>query len=185
MALIPLFHVVADEYDVKAGETIKMGQVVALDANGEVILCDGAGDAEGIAIGLAGDTKASDQSYMPGVGSSVTGSNGAQTVNFQNRASDYFDETKASGKMTVYHSGGKFATDMFTANAGNAAPGTALYCNGSGNLDTADAGSGVVVARSVAGAANYPSGVPGTDINGDQALSGSNSAGYMEIKLVI
>jgi len=37
----------------------------------------------------------------------------------------------------------------------------------------------------VKAAGSYPSGVPGIDINGDQALSGANSNTYCEIKLVI
>jgi len=34
-------------------------------------------------------------------------------------------------------------------------------------------------------AGTYPSGVPGVDSNGDQALSGENSNTYIEVKLTI
>ena len=103
---------------------------------------------------------------------------------WQNRASDYFDETKASGKMTVYHSGGEFATDQFNANVAASAVMTPLYAY-NGLLDNVTAQSSVVVAYVTKVAGNYPSGVPGVDINGDQALTGGNAAGYMEIKLII
>jgi hypothetical protein len=57
------------------------------------------------------------------------------SAGWQNRVSDMFDETKASGKMTVYHSGGEFATDQFAANVSSANPGDDLYA-ANGVLDT-------------------------------------------------
>jgi hypothetical protein len=111
---------------------------------------------------------------------------------WQSRASDYYDETKASGMMTVYHSGGEFATDQFAANVAGATVGpmAKLYAR-NGLLDIIDqAGNAnttgsylVAFLTQVDGA--YPSGVPGTDINGDQALSGDNTNTYIEFKLVI
>ena len=110
---------------------------------------------------------------------------------WQNRVSDYYDETKASGKMTVYHSGGEFATDQFASNVSSATVGDLLYA-ANGVLDTVDqAGDDVTtagvlaVARLTQAAGTYPSGVPGIDINGDQALSGENSNTYIEFKLLI
>jgi hypothetical protein len=201
MALVEMFHVVAAERPVASGQTIKEGQMVALNSSGEVILYAGSNAA---VYGVAADTKHTSQSYMPGVGSSVTGAydgigalGTADTVNFQNRASDYFDETKASGKMTVYHSGGEFATDQFATNVASAAPGTYLYANANGVLDTYDAAglqwkgvtgsTGVVPPCGIVLKADgsYPSGVPGIDINGDQALSGENSNTYIEYKLLV
>jgi hypothetical protein len=173
MALIEKYHVVAASRAVASGQTIKEGQVVSLNSSGAVIL-QGAGTYNKIPYGLAGDTKSTTASSMPGI---ATG--------WQNRVSDYFDETKASGKMTVYHSGGEFATDMFNANVASATIMAPLY-GVNGQLDTVDTNTtGVIVARLVQAAGAYPSGVPGIDINGDQALGGENSNTYCEIKLVI
>ena len=176
MALIPIFHVVAAERSVATGQNIKMGQCVSLDSDGEVVIQDNATNT--ITYGLAGDTKSTSKAYMPGI---VSG--------WQNRVSDYFDETKASGKMTVYHSGGEFATDMFSANVtSSTAPMVALYAS-NGLLDTANTVN-YEVARLVKAAATYPSGVPGIDLNGDMALTGDDATGsggttYIEIKLTI
>jgi len=171
MALIEKYHVVAASRAVASGQEIKEGQIVSLNASGEVVL---QGAAAKIAYGIAGDTKSTSASSMPGI---ATG--------WQNRVSDYFDETKASAKMTVYHSGGEFATDMFNANVASADIMDPLYAV-NGQLDTVDGNStSQVVAYLVQAAGAYPSGVPGIDINGDQALGGENSNTYIEIKLVV
>ena len=177
MALIEKFHVVAAERDVASGESIKEGQLVSLNTSGEVVLAS----TNAAVYGIAADTKSTSASAMPGIASG-----------WQSRVSDYFDETSASGKMTVYHSGGEFATDQFATNVASANPGTLLYGNASGVLDTAtEAGqtsstAGVLpVARLTQADGSYPSGVPGVDINGDQALSGENSNTYIEFKLLV
>lgn len=171
MALIERYHVVAAERAVASGETIKEGQIVSLNSSGEVVL-QGSGNV--VPYGIAGDTKSTSGSSMPGV-----------VAGWQNRASDYFDETKASSKMTVYHSGGEFATDQFEANVASATVGDPLYAL-NGKLCTA-AGSDAsgIVGRLVKAAGPYLSGVPGVDINGDIALSGENNNQYLEIKLLI
>lgn len=179
MALIERFHVVAADKPVAAGQNIKEGQVVALNSSGEVVL---QGSANAKAYGLAGDTKSNSASAMPGVGTAVLGNAGSQ--NFQNRASDYFDETRASGKMTVYHSGGEFATDQFAANVSSAAVGSDVFAV-DGVLETVDSQSSGRVGIIVQAAGIEPSGVPGVDINGDMALGGENDNTYVEIKLTI
>ena len=186
MALVEKYHVVAAVRPVASGETIKEGQVVALDDSGNVVLegATGAGKTYvNRAYGIAGDTKSTTASSMPGI---VSG--------WQNRVSDYFDETKASGKMTVYHSGGEFATDQFSVNVAASTPGARLFAR-NGILDTTDqAGSSAdpftLVAILTQAAAAYPSGVPGTDLTiGDIALGGDNTSGtsnvYIEFKLMI
>ncbi len=169
MALIELYVVVAAERTVATGESIKEGQIVSLNSSGEVVL---QGSGNPIPYGIAADTKSTSASAMPGVYSG-----------WQNRASDYFDETKASSKMTVYHSGGEFATDMFATNVASAAVMAALYAV-DGKLETVDSQGSGIVARLVKADGAYPSGNPGVDINGDQALGGENSNTYVEIKLV-
>ncbi len=188
MALIPKFNVVAAERPVAittAGySNIKMGQVVSLNTSGEVVLESATFP---IPYGLAGDTKSTTASSMPGI------ANG-----WQNRASDYFDETKASAKMTVYHSGGEFATDQFAVNVYNLTTANVmqvLYAR-SGVLNTVGEDASATtypVARLLQAASGYPSGVPGVDatvmggvaVNGDMKLSGDNSNTYIEIKLLI
>lgn len=173
MALIEKFHVVAAERGVAENQQIKEGMIVSLNSSGEVVKQN---VTNYIPYGIAGDTKETSASSMPGV-----------VAGWQNRVSDYFDETKASGKMTVYHSGGEFATDMFAVNVASAAINAPLYAR-DGILETNDTQSSGIVARLIQTAGTYPSGVPGVDLNGDQAL-GSESPGstnvYIEIKLVI
>jgi len=190
MALVEKYHVVAAVRPVAVGQTIKEGQIVALNISGQVVL-QGANYVN--PYGIAGDTKNTSQSYMPGV---VTGTTANNLGNWQNRVSDYFDETKASGKMTVYHSGGEFATDQFSSNVGAATPMTALYAH-NGMLDVQDQNHTTTYLTFVGwltqAAAAYPSGVPGTDVNGDLALGGevTSPAGaaynneYIEFKLMI
>ena len=170
MALIEIYHVVAADKAVATGETIKEGQIVSLNTSAEVVL---QGSSFVTPYGIAGDTKSTSASAMPGI---ATG--------WQNRVSDYFDETKASGKMTVYHSGGEFATDQFATNVASSTIGDALY-GYDGVLDTNTGQSNLIVGRLTKSAGTYPSGVPGIDINGDQALSGENTNTYIEIKLTI
>lgn len=170
MALIERYHVVAAERTVATGETIKEGQIVSLNTSGEVVL---QGVSYPTPYGIAGDTKSTTASAMPGI---VSG--------WQNRVSDYFNETKASGKMTVYHSGGEFATDQFATNVASAAVMATLYAV-SGVLETVNSQSSGAVALLIKADGTYPSGVPGVDLNGDQALAGENSNTYIEIKLLI
>ena len=171
MALIERYHVVAAEREVALGETIKEGQVVSLDAAGKVVLQSSTHTAP---YGIAGDTKTTSASSMPGI-----------ETGWQNRASDYFDETKASAKMTVYHSGGEFATDQFSANVASATIGDVLYANAGLLRTAAESTTSGAVGRLIQAAGTYPSGVPGVDINGDQALGGENGNSYIEIKLAI
>ena len=171
MALVEKYHVVAAEKTVASGETIKEGQVVSLNSSGYVVLQDA---TDTIPYGIAGDTQSTSASAMPGV-----------AAGWQGRVSDYFDETKASGKMTVYHSGGEFATDQFATNVAAASILDPLY-GANGVLDTVDVHTtSTVIARLTKAAGSYPSGVPGVDVNGDQALSGENSNTYIEFKLLI
>ena len=171
MALVEKFHVVAAERAVATGQTIKEGQVVSLNTSGQVVIQS---VTYVTPYGIAGDTKSTTASAMPGI---ATG--------WQNRVSDYFDETAASGKMTVYHSGGEFATDQFSTNVASANPYTALYANSGLLCTAAESTSSGIVARLTQKAGAYPSGVPGTNVNGDMALGGDNTNTYIEFKLVI
>ncbi len=180
MALIEKFHVVAAERTVATGQSIREGMIVSLNANGEIVV---QGAANPVPYGIAGDSKLTSSSAMPGVASG-----------WQNRVSDYFDETKASGKMTVYHSGGEFFTDQFSAAVTALTPlaYNALYAV-DGILDPVNTQASGAVARLLKLAGQVGSGVPGVDVNGDQALSSGEVGSvptaatntYIEIKLVI
>lgn len=167
MALVEIFHVVASNHAI-GDDDIKEGQLVKLNASGEAVPYDGSG----VILGVAGDTKSDSASSMPGV-----------YAGWQNRASDSFDETAASGKLTVYHAGGEFATDQFESDLASATVGAYLYGSANGKLQAAAAGTAVAILTRAAGA--YPSGVPGTDINGDLALRGENDNQYIEFKLLV
>ena len=97
--------------------------------------------------------------------------------------------------MTVYHSGGEFATDQFAANVatGSVTPFTALYAHNGLLCTNAESNSSGIVAYMTQAPGAYPSGVPGVDTTtydyatyvGDQALGGDNTNQYIEYKLVI
>jgi hypothetical protein len=95
------------------------------------------------------------------------GANGAGNRWTENRVSDFFDETTASQKITVYNGGGKFwiSSDLLDADA-TIAGGTYLIPSAAttaGEWD--DAGSaGTETAIAVGGVQGYDSGVPGTDV---------------------
>ena len=169
MALVEKFHVVAAGHAI--GDTdIKEGQLVKLNASGEAIPYDGSG----VVLGVAGDTKSDSASAMPGV-----------AAGWQNRASDFFNETAASRQLTVYMAGGQFATDQFESDVESADPGAYLTGSANGLLTASGATAANAVAVLTQAAGAYPSGVPGTDINGDIALSGDNSNQYIEFKLLV
>jgi hypothetical protein len=169
MALIEKFFVVAAEHPVGSAN-IKEGQIVTLNTSREVIPYAGTG----VVLGIAGDTKSTSASAMPGI-----------YDGWQNRANDSFNETGASGLMTVYESGGEFATDQYADNVLTLDPGSLLYVNSSGVLAAAATGADTAAVGVLTRAAGpYPSGVPGIDINGDMALKGEHTNQYIEFKFL-
>ena len=225
MALIEVFHVVASQFDVDPNGTpdIPQGSVVALDPSGsdagEVILAQATTAAR--AIGIAGDSRANGvTSYTPesgsalsrnpgdGTGALVVGSYGRQTRYTENRVADQKNEVLASGKMTVYHSGGEFWTDMYeshgstgTSLTSNYTPGALLYTSTTGSTGTDDepdnggrfttenvSSFGWVVGQLIQGPLAYPSGVPGTTTSFNQLPEGGNSLSwgqFIRLKLMV
>jgi hypothetical protein len=173
MALVEKYIVVAAVQDLDpASGTIKEGMIVTL-TNAGVKLPTLASQA---IYGIAGDTFSTTASAMPGV-----------KTGWQNRASDGYDETKSSGKITVYNSGGEFGTDQHdNTNLGASYVGQFLKSKGDGRL-MLDGATRTLdsVAQLTRAAGYYPSGVPGTNINGDTALGGDNGNYYIEIKLLV
>jgi len=176
MAIIPSFFVVAGSYDVDPDTSdIKEGMCVAFNGAAGVRRVD-ATTGIGKVLGLAGDTKSTSASSIPGV-----------SDGWQNRVSDGYNETKASGKMTVYHSGGEFVLDQFDDTDMDAAHvGNFLKANTDGVLEIDGAAKTAnSVAMLLVGAGAYPSGTPGTDINNDAELGGDNSNQYITVKLLV
>lgn len=216
MALIEVFHVVASELPVDATDNtdIPQGILVTLSESGQVNLADGDnGASEGWPIGIAGDSRSSGiSSYTAESGSSlsrnpkssltgalVVGAAGQSQRFTQNRVSDNYNEVLASGKMTVYHSGGEFWTDQYEVVRSNGTtvadylPGTRLFASGTETQGgtglepesattgrfTDEAGGGglttpgdLVCGFTLTAPTAYPSGVPGTDVSFQSGLGG-------------
>ena len=173
MALIPVYHVVPSYYPVDpaydaVNSPIIMGMFVTIDSNGYVAKASTTN-----AIGVAGDSIATDQGYTP-FAADIVISGGGATRSTSNRVSDFFDETRGSGKLTVYHSGGEFWSDQYEGNL-NVLPAADVYV--SANALLTESGS-VVVGRLIEGPTDYPSGVPGTDVQGSITLGS-----YVRFKL--
>lgn len=175
MALIVEYHVVADMYPVGATD-IKAGMLVQF-SNGVIIPSSGESAA---IIGIAGDSKLSPDAQTTAYSAEVTiGVAGSKRFT-SNRVSDFYDETSASQKITVYNGGGKFwvSEDLITAvgdlNAGTLMIGAA---NGLWN-DATDNLSGTVVGVCCGEPALYPSGVPGTDVAGSIFIDNAGTHNY-------
>ena len=162
MALVPRYHVVADELPIYSGANVTMGSVVTLDSEGRVVQATPSDDA----LGLAGDTKDQSTPGIPSTNPAHLGV-GGEEIKFTNRVSDPIDETRASAEMTVYHSGGKFATDQYDMTQ-SYTPMDDLYFDASGQITNVNTGSGII--GKVITEGEFMSGVPGTDINGDISL---------------
>lgn len=215
MALIEVFHVVASELPIDPSDNdIPQGSIVTLSEDGQVVLANGDGGANGgWPIGIAGDSRSSGvTSFTPESGSalsrnpksSLTGAlvagAGGQGQRFtQNRVADNFNEVLASGKMTVYHSGGEFWTDQYEVVRSNGTtvadyiPGTRLFASGSETQGgtglepespsigrfTDEAGGGGLntpgdlrVGFTLTAPTAFPSGVPGVDVSFQSGLGG-------------
>ncbi len=215
MALIEVFHVVASELPIDADDTtnIPQGVLVGLNTSGQVALCDG--DTM-FPVGIAGDTRSTgttsftpesgsalsrDPTSSPFEGALVLGALGASVRFTQNRVADNYNEVLASGKMTVYHSGGEFWTDQYELTQANGttantfAAGTRLYASGAGETVgtlggesvaragrfTEEAGTFLMIAGlTLTGPLTYPSGVPGTDVGFASGLGGSEGANSIQ-----
>jgi len=171
MALIVEYHVVADMYPV-ADTAISAGMLVELNAAGQVIPVPGQGNLD--TLGVAGDSALAAQGQTTAYSAQVTlGSDGANTRWTENRVSDFYDETVASNKITVYNGGGKFwiSSDLIGAASGAMVVGGNLETSATaGNWDVNAVTLGARVGLCVAASTAYPSGVPGTDVDGSITL---------------
>jgi hypothetical protein len=178
MALIEKFVVVADHYPVAAGEELIEGMWGMFNSSGEIVKATGGGSTT--TIGVLGDTKSTSTSGLPSTNNALLGAD-ATSQAFVNRVSDMYDESKASGRMTVYHSGGTFATNQYESTiTSSSLPGIALYVSGNGKLTSSASANSQIVATLVKAPGAYESGVPGTDVNGSLSLGT-----YLEFKMAI
>jgi hypothetical protein len=179
MALIVEQHVVADRY-VPGSAAITAGMLVEFDAAGAVNAA-AAGTAPGQdCVGIAGDSKLAAEGQTTAFSDQVIiGADNATTARnkfTENRVSDFYNETLASGLITVYNGGGKFwvSEDLFDAPAGVVA-GTRLGPSSATAGEWDDSVSATVADDDITGLAvgsnqAYPSGVPGTDVTGSLTL---------------
>jgi len=165
MALIEVYHVVADQYEVDPdfSSDIVEGMLVRITtSNGRAVVAPANTSS---VLGVAGDTQSETQAGTPYAADLVIGSTGsvgtpsAQTRSSQNRVSDMFNETLASGKITVYTGGGTFKTDQIASGI-TITPGEKLFSDANGKFTDTSAGDAVAMATSWA--QEEPSGVPGT-----------------------
>lgn len=169
MALIVEYHVVADMYNVGTG-AISQGMLVGIDTAGLAVPLPTASAALRNALGIAGDAALSAEGQTTAYSAELTiGANGAGTRWTENRVSDFYDETTASQKITVYNGGGKFwiSSDLFDDNGSTIAIGN--FLQGSGTIDGewndgATVVDGADLALAVGASQGYDSGVPGADI---------------------
>ena len=192
MALIVEYHVVADMYPVAQSTSIKAGMILTLDSDGYVVPAPTSTDPGKKAIGIAGDTTtgsegsttASSDEVVVGATSEPTST--AKTRWTSNRVSDFYDESKASGKVTVYSGGGKFwiSDDLFDS-ASDVTPGTPLGVGDTaGYWEHSAITDDDIVAIAVGDASSYPSGVPGTDTtDGNIALENAGDDTWVPVVL--
>lgn len=188
MALKVIHPVVFDQLDVDPAwaTAIKEGMVVRAVQNGDKTYVGLSTTTS--SIGLAGDnlsTTGGSGAYKADLVISAKGPVSDPTVttrSTQNRVQDMFNETSGSGSMTVYHSGGTFATDQYDTNTVYSA-GDALGAGNDGKVTRLStlAGSPRRIGQVLIAPKAISSGVPGTDTD-DNSLSLGN---FLTFKLEI
>lgn len=186
MALIVEYHVIADMYPV-GSTAIKAGMLVAMDPAGTGVIIPATTALKDSVIGIAGDSALASAAQTTAysdtvvIGATATPTSTAQTRWTENRVSDFYNETTASGKITVYNGGGKFwvSEDLVTS-ISTVAPGDGLKADDGGMYEeVANNADGDQVAMCVGAARTYPSGVPGTDTtDGSIALGNAGTNNY-------
>lgn len=167
MALIEELHVLADMFPINPATNpmFIQGWHAMLDANGFAMPATGA--ANTYAIGICADrtdnTGIDGRAYAADLVINAAGS----TLRTQNRVSDFYNEALSSGKVTVYHGGGRFSTDQFLATdtflTTTTVTGCRLYVDATHVVTNIAAANVQVVGRVLVPPREYPSGVPGTD----------------------
>ena len=172
MALIVEYHVIADMYAVGTG-AIEAGMIVEQDANSLVVAQSDATAVNN--LGIAGDSALAAEGQTTAYSAQVTiGAGGAGTRWTENRVSDFYDETTASQKITVYNGGGKFWISADLLQTGSAAASAGVLFGSSatdGEWLVQGPAANQIVAIGVGASQAYDSGVPGTaTANGSMTL---------------
>jgi hypothetical protein len=170
MALIVEYHVVADMYPVGA-TAIQAGMLVTLSAG--LIVPAPISTAPATVLGIAGDSKLTTAAQTTAYSDTVViGADGAATRWTGNRVSDFYDETAASQKITVYSGGGKFwiSATLFDSDGASIAAGNLLKVGAVAGEWVSGAVEDDVCGLAVGAVTAYPSGVPGTDTDGHMTL---------------
>ena len=179
MALIVEYHVNADMYPTTAG--ITAGMAVSLNSVGSAVAAP-TGTEGPACVGIAGDSSLAAAGQTTAYSAQVTiGADGSAKRWTENRISDFYDETVASQKITVYNGGGKFwiSEDLFDDVATDGVIGVFLKPSASttaGEWDTTTAATAALLVVSGNGA--YDSGVPGTATD-DGSISLGNYVGVI------
>jgi len=170
MALIVEYHVVADMYPV--GDTaIQAGMLVSMTAG---VIVPSAADPDQGSFGIAGDNRLAAAGQTTAYSDQLTiGASGGGSRWTENRVSDFYDETLASQKITVYNGGGKFwISNTLFNNDGAGCTGGLLIGLGTvaGEWTDTAVTDDDICAVCVGASQAYPSGVPGTDVSGSITL---------------
>jgi hypothetical protein len=171
MALIPVYFTIAGsfQFDNSSATPVAPGTLMKLTAGaGDAAYVAAANTTSGV-VGVAADAFLSNMLNPPasGYAADIVINSQGDTTRSQDRISDLFKETLASGLMTVYSGSGTFRTTMY-ANV-TYTLGQPLFSDAYGNVtNVSNAGGkiGIVVGLPLA----FPSGVPGTDIDGSISL---------------
>ncbi len=163
MAIIVEYHVNADQYPV-GNTAISAGMVVSLDASGNVIPATA---VDLTPIGIAGDSFLTAEGKTTATSAQVViGAEGSGTRYTSNRVSDFYNETAASQKISVYNGGGKFWVSEDLFNAGRLAliaPGSILKVDSAAGKWEDQGDHTNICAVAVGANTAYSSGVPGSD----------------------
>jgi hypothetical protein len=193
--LIPVYHIIASQLPISStltltaagvnGNNFEPGHVVALDSSGNCVKNDLTNLAP---VGLAADKNRPAVAYE-----------------WQNRLSDFGQETRASGLLSVYHSGGEFWVDMdddtvqtpdgtnidgVITSGSTVTPGTRLYgdataTTGYGHLSSTV--TGVNIANVVGASQELPTGIPGEFEPGSTFAQDvdTDNKNFVKVKLLI
>jgi hypothetical protein len=165
MALIEELHVLADMFpiDPATNPNILQGWHVMLNANGFLVGATGA--ANTYALGIAADRSSTAQTDGRALAANLVVNSAGATLRTQNRVSDFYNEALASGKVTVYHGGGRFSTDMYTTTDAYVlgAATSRLYVAATHLISSTASANVQVIGRLLVPPREYPSGVPGTE----------------------
>jgi hypothetical protein len=189
MALIVVQHNVVDNFDVDPNYSISSsgrilaGMLVGIDTNGYVQKSQHT--AVGVLpLGIAGDSISDEYKTTAYSADLVINPKGAKRWT-SNRVSDFYNETLASSKMTVYVGSGRFATDQYVlSDTWTGTQGAKVYSNSVGLFTTnSNSSAARPVGYVVAPPTDYPSGVPGVD---SPAVENSMSLGkFLTVHLSI